>query len=148
MDFLTLMFEVPFSHWGILVGGTLIFFVLGWLWYNPITPIGKVWVSYFPMPKKEDMPTPPQFLVMMILQLAMGFIVTHTVVAFYLFAISNWLTETLATFFIVKIYMGFVFIKDIGHWYFEQKPFPLVLVSVGYYLVGILWVCGLLAYFL
>lgn len=148
MDFTTLMFTVPLAHWGILIGGTFIFFILGWLWYNPITPIGKVWVSYFPMPSKDKMPTPPQFAVMMILQLAMGFIVTHTVVAFYLFALSSGLNETLATFFIIKIYMGFVFIKDIGHWYFEGRPFPLVLISVGYYLVGILGVCGLLAYFL
>jgi hypothetical protein len=130
MDFTTLMFSTPISHWGILLGGTCIFFILGWLWYNPITPIGKKWITYFPMPSKDKMPTPPQFVVMMILQLAMGFIVTHTVVAFYLFALSNGLDKTLATLFIVKMYMGFVFIKDIGHWYFEGRPFPLVLISV------------------
>ena len=138
MDFTTLMFDVPLAHWEILIGGTLIFFLLGWLWYNPITPIGKVWISYFPMPKKGDMPKPSQIVVMIFLQFAMGFIVTHTVVTFYLFALSSGLDKALATLFIVKIFMGFVFIKDIGHWYFENKPFPLVLVGIGYYLVGIL----------
>ena len=44
--------------------------------------------------------------------------------------------------------MGFVLIKDLGHWYFEKRPFSLVLIGVGYYLVGILGVCGLLAWFL
>jgi hypothetical protein len=55
MNFFSIMFS-PFAHLGILAGGTLIFFILGWLWYNPITPIGKVWVKYFPMPSKADMP--------------------------------------------------------------------------------------------
>ncbi len=145
MEFFSLMFT-PFSHPAILVGGTAVFFILGWLWYNPITPIGKIWISYFPMP--TTMPAMHQFAVMVVIQLLMGFIVTHTVMAFWLFATVNGLSAGLATLFIVKMYMGFVFIKDIGHWYFEQKPFPLVLISVGYYLVGILGVCALLSYFL
>lgn len=145
MDFFTLMFT-PFSHPAILAGGTAVFFILGWLWYNPITPIGKIWVSYFPMPAK--MPAMNQLAVMIILQLFMGFIVAHTTMTLWLFATANGLTASLATLFIVKMYMGFVFIKDLGHWYFEQRPFALVLIGVGYYLVGILGVCALLSWFL
>lgn len=146
MDFISLMLT-PFAHGAILGGGTLVFFLLGWLWYNPITPIGKVWIKHFPMPKPEKMPKWKEIVIMLVFQLFMGFIVTHTVMTFWLFATSMWLTETLATLFIVKMYMWFVFIKDLGHWYFEQKPFSLVLIWVGYYLVGILGVCGLLSYF-
>ena len=87
-------------------------------------------------------------MTMMLLQLFMGFIVTHTVMTLWLFATGLGQANTLATLFIVKMYMGFVFIKDLGHWYFEKKPFPLVLISVGYYLVGILGVCALLSWFL
>jgi hypothetical protein len=163
-DFISLMFT-PFSHWEILVGGTLIFFVLGWIWYNPITPIGRKWMELTGLEKPETMPKAHEFAVMLVFQLFMGFIVTHTVMTLWIFAyealiptheglrhivsveeISN--AKLLVTLFIVKIYMGFVFIKDLGHWYFEKKPFGLVLIGVGYYLVGILGVCGLLSYFL
>ena len=85
---------------------------------------------------------------MIILQLLMGFIVAHTTMTLWLFATANGLTASLATLLVVKMYMGFVFVKDIGHWYFEKRPFPLVLISVGYYLVGILGVCALLGLFL
>ncbi len=139
------MFE-PFVYQGILLGGTLLLFVLGWLWYNPITPIGKVWIKHFPMPKK--MPPKSQFLIMILFQIFLGFILTHTVMAFWLFVTGNGGTALDATLFVVKMYMGFVFIKDLGHWYFEGRPFSLVLIGVGYYLVGILGVCGLLSYFL
>lgn len=88
MDFFSLMFT-PFAHWGILMGGTLLFFVLGWLWYNPITPIGQVWIKYFPMPDKDKMPTPSQFAVMLVFQLFMGFIVAHTTMTLWLFAVAN-----------------------------------------------------------
>lgn len=147
MDFFSLMFT-PFSHPAILAGGTLVFFLLGWLWYNPITPIGQKWISYFPMMTSDCQPKTNEMITMMLLQFFMGFIVTHTVMAFWLFATANGLTASLTTLFVVKMYMGFVFIKDLGHWYFEKRPFPLVLISVGYYLVGILGVCALLAYFL
>ncbi len=145
MDFFSIMFS-PFSHPAILAGGTLLFFILGWLWYNPITPIGKIWVSYFPIPK--ELPKQNQLIVMIVFQLFMWFIVVHTVMAVWLFITANGISAGVTTLFIVKIYMGFVFIKDLGHWYFEQKPFKLVLISVGYYLVGILGVCALLSYFL
>lgn len=85
---------------------------------------------------------------MILVQVFMGFIVTHTVMAFWLFVTGNGGSTLDATLFVVKMYMGFVFIKDLGHWYFEGRPFSLVLVSVGYYLVGILGVCGLLTYFM
>ena len=83
MDFISLMFT-PFAHWGILVSGTLLFFILGWLWYNPITPIGRIWIQYFPMPSKDKMPSSAQFAVMLVFQLFMGFIVTHTVMTLWL----------------------------------------------------------------
>jgi Protein of unknown function (DUF1761) len=148
-DFFALMF-IPFSHWEILVGGTLVFFVLGWIWYNPSTPVGKKWMEFngFKTPKPEDMPKGKGMAVMLIFQLFMGFIVTHTVMTLWIFATNMGQSDFLATLFIIKMYMGFVFIKDLGHWYFEKKPFGLVLIGVGYYLVGILGICGLLSYWL
>jgi hypothetical protein len=146
-DFISLMF-VPFSHWGILVGGTLIFFIIGWIWYNPITPIGQRWMELTGLEKPETMPKAHEFAMMLVFQLFMGFIVTHTVMTLWIFATNMGQSDFLATLFIIKMYMGFVFIKDLGHWYFEKKPFGLVLIGVGYYLVGILGVCGLLSYFL
>jgi Protein of unknown function (DUF1761) len=165
-DFISLMF-VPFSHWEILMGGTLIFFVLGWTWYNPITPIGRAWMRLngFKTPKPEDMPKGKEMAVMLIFQLFMGFVVTHTVMTGWILAYKSLIApdegfrhmftfeevynaKIFATLFIIKMYMGFVFIKDLGHWYFEKKPFGLILIGVGYYLVGILGVCGLLSYFL
>ena len=89
-----------------------------------------------------------KFIGIILLQIFMGFVVTHTVVAFWLFATVNGLSETVATLFVIKLYMGFVFIKDIGHWFLEKKPFVLILISLGYWLTGVLGVCGLLAYFL
>jgi|GEM_PF-4416293 len=148
-DFISLMF-VPFSHWGILLGGTMIFFILGWIWYNPITPIGRKWMELngFEPPKPENMPKPHEFAVMLVLQLFMGFIVTHTTMTLWIFATNMGQSSILATLFLIKMYMGFVFIKDLGHWYFEKKPFLLIVIGIGYYLVGILGICGLLSYFL
>ena len=167
MDFFWLMFS-PFWHPGILAGGTLIFFVLGWLWYNPITPIGKIWIRYFPMPEKDKMPKWSQIAVMILFQIFMGFVVTHTVMVIWnllgdiMIDYPNFWTDggiwrptsilsdiggIGKTLIMVKIYLWFVLIKDLGHWYFEKRPFPLVLIGVGYYLVGILGVCGLLAMF-
>jgi hypothetical protein len=86
MDFFALMLT-PFSHIGILIGGTLIFFILGWLWYNPITPVGKVWFKYFPMPKK--MPDGSQMAIMMLFQVFMSFILAHTVMTLWIFIFQN-----------------------------------------------------------
>ncbi len=139
---------IPLSHLDILLGGTFIFLLLGSFWFSPVTPIGKKWVSYFPNPEKSTIPMNGKFIGIILLQIFMGFVVTHTVVAFWLFATVNGLSETVATLFVIKLYMGFVFIKDIGHWFFEKKPFVLILISLGYWLTGVLGVCGLLAYFL
>jgi Protein of unknown function (DUF1761) len=163
----------PFSHWGVLIGGTMMFFILGWIWYNPITPIGRKWMELnnFEAPKPENMPKPHEFAVMLIFQLFMGFIITHTVMTIWGvldILITPGIRDCiprdfsgcpaimphpnthgiLRTFIIIKIYMGFVFIKDLGHWYFEKKPFGLILIGIGYYLTGILGVCMLLSYFL
>lgn len=168
MDFFSLMFS-PFSHPAILAGGTLLFFILGWLWYSPLTPIGKIWLRHFPMPAKEKMPKWSQIAVMILFQIFMGFVVTHTVMVIWnLLEIlsqataikhctyEEWIwacppyfiTSWIKVLIITKIYLWFVLIKDLGHWYFEKRPFSLVLISVGYYLVGILGVCALLTYFL
>lgn len=137
MDFFSLMFA-PFTHLGILAGGTVLFFVLGWFWYNPITPIGKKWMSYFPAMKGDKVMKTTELACMLAFQIFMGLIVTHTVMAFWIFVTQNGVSEIFATLFVVKMYMGFVFIKDLGHWFFEKRPFILVLISVGYYLIGIL----------
>ena len=148
MDIITLMITLPLSHIEILFGGTILFCMLGPLYFTPITPIGKKWVSYFPKPENENIPMSGAFVGVILLQIFMGFVVTHTVVAFWLFATASGLSETVATFFVLKLYMGFVFIKDIGHWFFEKKPFILILITLSYWLTGVLGVCGLLAYFL
>ena len=168
MDFISFMFS-PFSYPWVLAGGTLIFFLLGWLWYNLISPIGQIWTQYFPMPSKDQMPRWWPIAIMLLFQLFLGFIVTHTVMviwiilgdstlSFPIFGSCEWMACSTSiqshigglfkTLIILKIYLGFVLIKDLGHWYFEKKPFALVLIGVGYYLVGILGVCGLLTYFL
>jgi hypothetical protein len=98
--------------------------------------------------KPETMPKAYEFALMLIFQFFMWFIVTHTVMTLWIFATSMGQSNSLATLFIIKMYMGFVFIKDLGHWYFEKKPFGLVLIGVGYYLVGILGICGLLSYWI
>ncbi len=147
MDFFSLMFA-PFAHCGILIGGTAFFFLLGWFWYNPMTPIGKKWMSYFPEMKNNKMPKASDFALMLVLQLFMWFIMTHTVVAFWIFVTENGLSNTVATLFVVKMFMGFVFIKDLGHWFFEKRPFLLLLISLFYYLIGVLAVCWLCTYFL
>jgi len=147
-NFLSLMLA-PLNHWGILISGMFVFFVLGWFWYNPIGYIGRKWMelNHLEKPKPEDMPKPYEFIVMLIMQLFMGFSVTWIVMILWLL-VTMTVTPLFATLFVVKIYMGFVFIKDLGHWYFEQKPFTLVLIGIGYWLVGILAVCGLLTFFL
>jgi hypothetical protein len=145
---------LPFSEWALLISGMLLFFLLGWLWYNPITPTGKIWTSYFPMPKK--MPPKSQFIIMMAFQLFMGFILAHTVMVIWMLlgritlddSSISVLSSIVKTIIITKLFMGFVFIKDLGHWYFEGKPFKLVLIGTGYYLVGVLGVCVMLSYFL
>lgn len=71
-NYLSLMFS-PLSHWGILVSGMLIFFILGWFWYNPITFIGRKWMelNHLEKPKPEDMPKPHEFAIMLVFQLFM-----------------------------------------------------------------------------
>ena len=81
-----LLMLTPLTHWGVLIGGTLLFFILGWLWYNPITPIGQVWIKYFPMPSKDKMPSGAQMGVMLVFQVFMGFVITHTVMTLWLFS--------------------------------------------------------------
>ena len=88
MDLIPLMLT-PLTHWGVLIGGTLLFFILGWLWYNPITPIGQVWIKYFPMPSKDKMPSGAQMGVMLVFQLFMGFVITHTVMTLWLFSTTH-----------------------------------------------------------
>ncbi len=173
--FLSIMLA-PLSEWTILLSGTLLFFLLGWIWYHPMTPTWKIWTSYFPMPKK--MPPKGQMIIMMAFQLFMGFVIAHTVMVIWtilgritlddLSILNMWdcplptndcsrlpmdvqvamLSSLVKSLIITKIFMGFVFIKDLGHWFFEKKPFILVVLGTGYYLVWVLGFCVLLSYFL
>lgn len=149
--FLSIMLA-PLSEWTILLSGTLLFFLLGWIWYHPMTPTWKIWTSYFPMPKK--MPPKGQMIIMMAFQLFMGFVIAHTVMVIWTIlgriTLDEWamLSSLVKSLIITKIFMGFVFIKDLGHWFFEKKPFILVVLGTGYYLVWVLGFCVLLSYFL
>ncbi len=149
MNFTSLI-SSPFGHPDILVAGTLLFFLLGWLWYNPITPLGQKWLSYVAKTRPKDRPPTKkwQFALMILLQAGIWFIITHTVMILWIALKNAWLSDELSTLSVIKVFMWFVFIKDIAHWYFEWKPFGLVLIGIGYYLIGIIGVCGILALFL
>jgi len=136
----------PLSHWGILLVGTAVFFILGWLWYSPITPIGKKWATYFPPPSPADMPSASGFAVMMGIQLLMSVSYAWITILLWMIAHQYGLSPLFATAFVLKVYGGFVFIKDLGHWYFEKKPMTLTLIGLGYYLVGILLVSTVCTY--
>lgn len=36
----------PYAHLGILIGSTVLMFLLGNVWYAPSLPIGRVWLRY------------------------------------------------------------------------------------------------------
>ena len=55
MRFFDLM-EVPFLHPWTLIMSMAVFFLLGWVWYNPTSPTGKLWFDALPHLKTEKQP--------------------------------------------------------------------------------------------
>ena len=143
MDFWTLML-LPFSEWEILLSSTLIMFIVGMVWYMPNSPTGKIFTQYFPVPKKK----PPMKEVMPYLlgQMVLGFIFVHTAILIWMIGTMYGLSALLASILTIKAFMGFVFIRELGAWLWEKKAFSLVLIDVGYYLVGIIITLLLLNY--
>ena len=83
---------------------------------------------------------------MILFQLFLSLIFAHTVMLLWILLRGFGMSELVTSLFVIKTYMGFVFIKDLGHWFFEKRPFSLILVGVGYWLVGIIFTCILLSF--
>lgn len=143
MDFWTLML-LPFTEWEILLSSTLFLFILGMAWYMPNSPTGKIWTHYFPQPKKK--PTISEMFPYFLGQLILGMIFVHTVMVVWM--IANWygLSQILSSVLVIKAFLGFVFIKELGSWLWEKKDFTLILIQVWYYLIGVLFAVVLLSY--
>ena len=145
MGFLDVMY-MPFLHPWTLIMSMAVFFLLGWVWYSPTSPTGKLWFDALPHLKTEKQPQWAEMVPMMLFQLFLSFVFAHTVMTLWILLRRFGFDDFFATLFLIKMYMGFVFIKDLGHWFFEKRPFSLILVGVGYWLVGIIFTCILLSF--
>lgn len=143
-EIISLFVTAPFAHWEILLASTVLFFMLGMVWYSPSFPTGKVWMRY----QKMDKNYKPNMTGIMLGQLLMTLLFIQTILALWLALGPLGLADWVLASFILKIYGGFVVTKEVSSWLFERKPLPFIVVGVGYYLVGILIVVSMCSYFL
>ncbi|MBI2573004.1 DUF1761 domain-containing protein [Candidatus Woesearchaeota archaeon] len=122
---------VSINYVAVLVAG-LIQFVLGGLWYGPL--FGKLWMRLMKIDPKKMKPTHMawRYVGGLLTALLMTFILAH----FVSYAVA---TTALEGVFVGLIaWLGFIATVAFGSVLWEQKPFSLYVLNVGYYLVCLL----------
>lgn len=132
--------------------------VLGFVWYASWSPTGKIWMRHMRMdPAAPPTPPPAKMAVSMAL-MALGaflmmFVFAHTNMVYedafrntatggtagFQLRISDTLTGAFFT------WLGFIVPVHLNAVAFENKPWSVYFVNVGYYLVGLLVAGTLLA---
>lgn len=124
--------------------------VLGFLWYSPFTPTGKIWMrnlgldpSNAPKPQGGQMAT--SLLLMTLGSFFMMFVFAHVNMA-YEDAFRNTATGGIAGFDLrladtltgaVLTWLGFIVPVQLNGVAFENKPWRMFAVDAGFYLVGL-----------
>ncbi len=142
------MYEPVINVWAVLVSA-IVFFTLGSLWYGPL--FGKVWMKAMGWTKgtleadKAGSNMAVSYGLMFIASLIMAWVTAHMVD--FMFQIYGDLTPLaigLSNGF--WLWLGYVFTYLLGVLAFENKPWSYVLVNGGYWLVGIVMVSLINAY--
>lgn len=143
-------------NWLAIGLSVLAMMVLGFVWYAPWFPTGKVWMRWMGMdPKNAPKPPGGKMAVSMILMVLgsflMMFVFAHTNMV-YEDAFRNEDTGGEAGFDLRLMdtltgaaftWLGFIVPLGLNGVAFENKPWSVFFVNVGYYLVGLL-VAGVL----
>lgn len=130
--------------------------IIGFVWYAPWFPTGKVWMRNMGMDPKNP-PKPPggkmalSMVLMVIGSFLMMFVFAHTNLVYqdafrnedtggdaeFELRLMDTLTGALFT------WLGFIVPLNLNSVAFENKPWSMFFVNAGYYLVGLL-VAGIL----
>lgn len=131
---------------------------LGFLWYAPFTPTGKLWMRAKGL-DPANLPAPPQgalavsLLLMVVGSFLMMFVFAHTNMAYedafrnaatggapgYELRLSDTMTGAFLT------WLGFIVPVQLNAVAFDRKPWSLFAVDGGYYLAALLVAGALLA---
>ena len=145
-------------NWLAIGLSVLAMMIIGFVWYAPWFPTGKVWSRNMGMDPK-NMPKPPagkmavSMLLMVIGSFLMMFVFAHTNLV-YEDAFRNTdtggeegfdlrITDTLTG--AVFTWLGFIVPLCLNAVAFENKPWSMFFVNAGYYLVGLSVAAVLLA---
>lgn len=126
-------FEI--NIWAVIVS-TIIYFVLGMLWYSPKL-FGKSWMALqnFTEEKMAEMKS-KGMAKSMILGL-IGAFITSLILA-YIISVSGATIIGEGLWIGFLVWLGFIATVIIGSVLWEGKPFKLYMINVGYHLVSLL----------
>ena len=107
--------------------------VLGGLWYGPF--FGKIWMQLSGFKKSQKPSSSVLFRSYSLMFL--GSLITAFVLAYFFtfFPILSWSSALLYSFY---IWFGFFAPVMLGSFLWENKPFTLYLINVGYWFVALL----------
>jgi hypothetical protein len=137
--------EMSDLNWIALIAAMVTSIALGFLWYAPFTPTGKVWMRgmNFPAdfkPARNKMIL--AYLLMLVGSFFMFFIFQHTFIAYrdsYRLDDSDYeLTVLDGIMGAVFTWLGFIVPIHFGQVTWEGKPWSLFTVNVSYYLISLL----------
>ncbi len=130
-------FMVPINYFAILLCGVAAM-ILGYLWYGPL--FGKKWSKMVGLTKEKEETTkkemPKAYGLMFVSSLVMAYVLAH----FIWYAAPGYLTLFIAMKTAVWAWIGFIAMYAFSKFLFnvEKKPWSLLAIDTGYYLVSLL----------
>ena len=129
------------NYWAVFIAG-IVTLPFGALWYSPAI-FGKKWMELIGMKpgdiQKAKKEATQGYVWTLVSALVMAYVLAHMV----------WYAQagTLAEGFQVGfwLWLGFVVTTNLGSVLWEKKPFGVYLISMGFYLVSLLIMGGILA---
>ena len=147
-------FELSTFNWLGFALAIVATMVIGFIWYAPWFPTGKIWIRLSKMDMNQKPPAAQMVMSMvwMVIGAAlMMFVYAHNMMV-YLDSFRNAATGGNATYHLTALdgltggfftWLGFIVPLNLNSVAFDKKPWALFWVNAGYYLVALL-VAGLL----
>ncbi|TND10591.1 MAG: Uncharacterized protein FD123_233 [Bacteroidetes bacterium] len=120
------------ANWLAIFVATLVYFVVGALWYSPIL-FAKIWVSLLPSPpSEEDKKRMPMLMV---------FTLIGNFAAVFAIAFFAWIMAcgTVVPALKLGLFVSLCFCATVMgiNMMYEKRPLKLMMINIGYHVVGI-----------
>jgi uncharacterized protein DUF1761 len=132
------MRTIPINYWAVLAAAA-VRIVIGFLWYSPFL-FAAEWRRLAGVSEKEMKARLPKALAVDVIgSLVMAYVLVHAVV--YAGA-AGWAHGALVGFF---NWLGFIAVIALAQVFYEARPFRLILINQGFFLLTLLIMGAILA---